>query len=232
MCFSAESSFVSTALLAVITYACIKKTTSKRQYPLICMLGLYTLMQLIEGFEWLAFQRDFFPKFFIPFASSYFFFVSYFVWPLGMPVCTYFMETVPARKKKLKILCIVAGLMVLGVITAKIINPEVPSAKIVNNSIQYSFHIFKGSDSISNSFTSPAPFGIIFVIIFFLSMLFSSLKGKWIPFFLTFVSYAIAAYFYSYAFTSVWCFFASAVAASAYILLDLNKMKDEETTNL
>lgn len=226
MCFSAESSFVSAGLLGIIAYASIKKVTSKKQYPLVAMLLFYTGMQIVEGFEWLALESNFFPSFFIPFGAFYFFFVSYFVWPLGMPISLTMVEPDPGRRKKLKGLCIVTSVLILGVMIAKIINPQPPTAQIVNHSIQYSFYLVNGAPQLPSILNNAAPFGVIFVIIFFLSILFSSLKGKWIPCFFTVTSFLLAAYMYNYAFTSVWCFFASTVAASVYILLERNPMQE------
>jgi hypothetical protein len=218
MCFSAEASFTSAGLLTALTYACTTQVTSKRQYPLIGILIVLVFMQLIEGFEWLAFRNDFFPAFFIPLGAYYFFFVVSVVWPLIIPTSLFLIEKDPRRQKILKGFVVAAVIIAIGAILLKINGPS-PTAEVVGRSIQYKFYLL---DSY--------PYGdliltVLSTVMILCPFLFSSEKAAWLFLLLTLITAAVTIYFYFHVYTSVWCFFST--VSTCAIFYHLYKVKQE-----
>lgn len=216
MCFSAESSFTSAALLAGISFAAAKQVRRKGQIPLVIIPFVFMLMQLSEGFSWLALQRGFYPSFWVPFGSYFFLFISHFYWVLIVPFIYACAETDPKRQKILKKIFYGVCAIAVGILALEIMAPRPPEIQIVQNSIQYTFSAFE-----------PYPLldrmkGPLLALIMIGPGFISTLPGRWILTAVVVGSYLIATAFYDYAFTSVWCFFGT--AASAAVLLMLNRM--------
>ena len=63
MCFSAEASFTSSAVLALIGYASIKAAPSKSKLFLAAIPCFFALQQFSEGIIWLNLRGDIAPSF-------------------------------------------------------------------------------------------------------------------------------------------------------------------------
>lgn len=213
MCFSAESSFTSATLLAGLSYASAIMAQSKRQYPLVIFPVVFTLMQLVEGFVWLASDHGFFPSIVLPIGAYFFLFISHFYWPLIVPFACFVAETNVRRKKILKGILIGVCLIELAVLGLEITAPAPPSINIVGHSIQYTFSTF-----------TPYPFlekikGFVLLIVLVGTAFVSSLPGRWAILITVAGSFFAAFYFYNYAFTSVWCFFATIVSVVVLVII-------------
>ncbi|MBX7066371.1 MAG: hypothetical protein K1X28_03990 [Parachlamydiales bacterium] len=213
MCFSAESSFTSAGLLAGLTYAAASFARSKRQYPLVLIPFIFTLMQLSEGFTWLAAEKNFYPNLFLPMGAYFFLFISHFYLLLISPLVCFSAETNLERRRILKYILIAVCIVLIGMLYLEIISPSPPTSKIVEHSIQYTFSTFE-----------PYPVfeaikGYILLALLAVPGMISTLPGRWMITAILVASFAIAWWYYAYAFTSVWCFFATVISAVVVVML-------------
>ncbi len=220
MCFSAESSFTSAALLAGLSFAAAKQVRRKGQIPLVFIPFVFMLMQLSEGFTWLALERNFYPSFLVPFGSYFFLFISHFYWTLIVPFIYMCAETDPKRKKILKSIFYGVCAVAAGILALEIMAPRPPESQIVQRSIQYTFSTFEAYPLLDRMK------GPLLALIMIGPAFISTLPGRWILTGIVVASYLIAMSFYDYAFTSVWCFFGT--AASVAVLWILHRMNRAE----
>ena len=107
MCFSATASFTAAAVLvpagALTTH---RAYTIDRRYLAIGVLPLlFGLQQFSEGMVWTGSARQA-PAIVAAFSLAYMFF-AWFLWPVWVPLATFFVE--PARRKPLYLLFVIAG---------------------------------------------------------------------------------------------------------------------------
>lgn len=103
MCFSAEASFITAAvLLPAGTYAMAKAGRSDPRYlPFATLPFLFGLQQLFEGLVWSAGQE------WVQTYSLAYMFFSWLAWPVWVPYSTYFLET--CRRRHLYLLMAILG---------------------------------------------------------------------------------------------------------------------------
>jgi hypothetical protein len=215
MCFSAEASFSSAALLAGISWACTTQITSKRQYALVVMPFLLAIMQGIEGFAWLGFHRQLLPGFFIPLAMFYFLVVTFFLWPIWSSASLLLLEKNNTRKKWLQRTLCLACLLDVVMFCYLWKYPDF-SVSVVNRSIQYLFFVryewFELTVKLLVSFLTIVPFFL------------SSVRGHWLTGIVALGSWIITAWLYSYAFVSIWCFLGTAASICVFRMLYLERV--------
>ena len=107
MCFSAEVSFASAAVLlpagAIAAHKASK--TNRRYLPIAVLPFLFGLQQLFEGFVWMGgswASEDMVRRF----SMAYMFF-SWLAWPVWVPYSTYFLE--PCRRRHVYLLFAILG---------------------------------------------------------------------------------------------------------------------------
>lgn len=217
MCFSASSSFTSSALLSLIAFAVTTQVKSKNQYPLAALPFIFASMQFVEGMVWSAYDYGFYPSVLIPFAGYFFFFVIYYVWPWILPLAFLMPETQPIRRKVLRYIFILS-LVVQGIIFILTIkNFHHPDVQIVNHSIQYAFDIMPNSISVVI-----LAFGLL---LYGIPALISSLRGTSILVLITVPAFIFSYITYYATFASVWCFFCAIASSAIFIVLYLNKSR-------
>lgn len=196
MCFSATASFVAGGVLSAAGVVTLTQAKSNREVPLASIPLLFGIQQLLEGAVWLSFDAPTLNEI-ATYAYSIF---SHVLWPVFVPFAVLLIETHPVRKNLLRLVWLV-GLGV-GSYLLYFILVEPVVAHVVNHSIAYhSPHLYPwatitlylaatcgscllSSDKIINAF------GVVLL-----------------------VSFAIAAWFYTETFFSVWCFFAAVLSA-------------------
>ena len=199
MCFSAAASFAAGGALSVAGGLTIAQVKKKTELPFASIPLLFGIQQVIEGAVWVSFG---FPVVNTVATYAYSMF-SHVLWPIFVPISVLLMETEPIRKKILSLFSFL-GLAVGGYLLYFIIVDPV-TAHIVNNSIAYhSPHLYT---YLIMALYLVATCGSCFV---------SSHKIINVFGVVLFVSFAIAAWFYTETFFSVWCFFAAVLSIIVY----------------
>lgn len=201
MCFSATASFVAGMALSATGVITLKKAKAKSQLPFAAIPLLFGMQQIIEGGVWLSFQQG------MPFlnqvATYVFVMLAYVVWPTFVPFSIGLLETDPHRRKILYAFQCIGSAVSLYLLYFIIQHPI--TSHVVNESIAY---------------TAPKQYGVLIVGLYMLatcgSGLFSSHRMINILGILATISFAVAYYFYTASFLSVWCFFAAILSIFIY----------------
>lgn len=213
MCFSAEASFTSAAVLSGIGYFSCKSVKHKNLLLLAMIPFLFALQQFSEGMIWLSFKFNQSDPYLLEFSKSMYLIFAFLVWPLFFPFSIYYAERDKFRKKILGIFSL-AGLFLSLYFLYYAFNNKI-SIYIVNYSIQYqllnSFNI--------NIWILTGLYTAIVLIPCFISSL--DLMW-WYGIFLVF-SWLISEHFYYENFTSIWCFFSAIISTFIFLILRANE---------
>lgn len=201
MCFSATASFTAGVVLSVIGVVTIKMTRRKEEIPFAMIPLLFGIQQFIEGALWLSFQFD---AQILNVSMTYMFTLfSHVLWPIFMPLSIGLIETVPWRKKVIRVFQITGaavGLYLLYFIIRFPITSEIKSHVIY---IFPHFHkplillLYIAATCVSAFFSSHRIVNIFGVMTLFL--------------------FIVAYWFYFVAFFSVWCFFSAILSVIIYL---------------
>jgi len=208
MCFSATASFSAAGVLGVLGYLNTKLIKRKKELFIALVPFVFAFQQLVEGSIWLAYAD---PQNFQGVASIakyLFLLVAIFIWPVWISLSLYTIEDNPARKKML------AGTLALGILYdclmlyEFITSSHLVGGSVVGHSIQYQLPSHPNVLYMSiYSITTILPFFI------------STFNKVWILGIFNIIGLYIANYFYTDAFISVWCFFATFMSIGLYFIL-------------
>ena len=199
MCFSAAASFAAGGALSVAGGLTIAHVKKKSELPFASIPLLFGVQQAIEGVVWVSFGSTVVNTV-ATYAYSMF---SHVLWPVFVPIAVLLMETEPIRKKILSLFSFL-GLGVGGYLLYYIIADPV-TAHVVNNSIAYhSPHLYV---YLIMALYLVATCGSCFVSSHRIINLFGTVL---------LISFAVAAWFYTETFFSVWCFFAGILSIIVY----------------
>jgi len=203
MCFSAEASFVSGAILTVGGAATLKQVRDPGQLPFATFPLIFALHQFIEGSLWLT-QSNSVPPDIVAFLSHAFPFIAYVVWPILMPFSIFRLEATPWRRKLL-LSCMTVGTGLSAFYLYYIAKGPV-TAVFVNQSIHYEFYF-------SFWTLSQWLYGFSIIVAAFLS------SHKWINVFGIglVIAYNIAKQFYLASYPSVFCYLAAWLSLIVYL---------------
>ena len=199
MCFSAAASFAAGGALSVAGGLTLTKVKQKSELPFASIPLLFGIQQAIEGAVWVSFGSPILNTI-ATYAYSMF---SHVLWPIFVPFSVLMIETDPARRKILRLFSFFGFAVGLYLLYFILVDPV--TAHIVGNSIAYhSPHLY-----------------VYLVMAFYLvatcgSCLVSSHKIINIFGVVLFISFAIAAWFFTETFFSVWCFFAAILSIIVY----------------
>jgi len=199
MCFSAAASFAAGGALSVVGGLTIAQVKKKAELPFASIPLLFGIQQAIEGAVWVSFGSPIVNTV-ATYAYSMF---SHVLWPIFVPFSVLMIETEPTRKKILWLFSF-TGLGV-GLYLLYFIIADPVTAHIVDSSIAYhSPHLY-----------------VYLVMALYLvatcgSCLVSSHRIINIFGVVLFVSFAIASWFFTETFFSVWCFFAAILSVIVY----------------
>ncbi len=214
MCFSAQASFLTSGLLLAIGCISVSKTKKNKHLLFATIPFIFALQQMIEGFNWVSLE-NFRPNLFgitivypIFFSYAYLFF-AYLLWPVYIPLSLAMIEKKKKVTSKMYVF-LFQGALSTGYLCFYIFNHNM-IGHIVNCSISYGF---APMTKIDMAFT---PFYFIATIAPFF---FSTVEYMWTIGVAAIVSAIVAAIFYSYAFTSVWCFFAAILSIMVVWLIE------------
>jgi hypothetical protein len=211
MCFSAEASFgMGTALIPAGIY-CVRKAwlrAGRAYLPLAAVPILFGVQQFCEGFVWIGWHQDN-PALMRPLALAFLFFALGF-WPFWIPLSATCLEERPRIRRVLAVLTLLSLVWLAALYGPVLLAPDKYLAiNVVHHSIQYDY------------FNAPMPQAIpqpLLRVLYFatvaIPMLVSSGRAPMIRWFgILFAGSAlVSAWIFSYAFASVWCFFAAALS--------------------
>lgn len=209
MCFSAPVSFLASGALTTLGVSSFFRAFSKNLKILSLAPIVFGIQQAMEGFQWLALKSGH-PNI----AAAYvFLFFAFPFWLVYVPLVVLLNEKHPKRIQWLFFsLGIVTSLFYFWVLLFNYVSVE-----IVGQSIQY---LMATSHSIIPS--------LFYILVVCGSLVtFKEKSVRWFGF-LVLLSAVISQFFYTTAFTSVWCFFAAILSLFTYFYI---RSKTQESKN-
>ena len=207
MCFSATASFSAGVVLTVIGIAALRKVQHPSQVMFAAIPLLFAAQQISEGALWVLLPANGNPDL-IKFLTYFFLFFAQVLWPLWVPVALLMVEKESTRKKGQKLLACIGVLVALYLGYCLLSFPV--QAEITEYHVYYTQHY-------------PAAFkvlgGLLYVIATIAPPFFSHIRKMWLLGVTVLVSYIISTVFYDHYVVSVWCFFASIISISVYIIM-------------
>lgn len=208
MCVSPEASFTAALVLAGMGYAAIREAPTKKLLLLALIPCIFAAQQFFEGVVWLELKNIISPSIWTNFAKYFYLLIAFGLWPIWIPFSLFFNET--DKFKKVFLFCI----LILGIITAFEILRWVPIWDVTANALKSRIR-YEGRD--------PFQIKAIYALIILIPCFLSSVRYMWVFGLLIAFSYLATEYFYTYSFTSVWCFFAAIMSASIYSIIKCNR---------
>lgn len=221
MCFSAEASFTASVVLAAVGTLTLRQVSSNKQILLAAIPLLFALQQFAEGILWLFLRNDLYPSFWAYVAQYFFLLFALVIWTTWIPLAVIVAERVSWRRWVMLPFLILGVAFSLGELYVMATN-EI-KATVVVNSIQYNVR-----DTSLYVYYYPALLSYFVAVL--LPVFLSSLKHLRIFGILAAIGISIAHYFYAYAFTSVWCFFAAFISLIIYKVIKDNRVENSFST--
>lgn len=222
MCFSAEASFTSAGVLAIIgtfTYREAKKENHLDNLSYLAVIPLmFALQQFFEGIVWVTMPPNYDYSLLHKIAVHGFLIFAGIFWPIWIPYTLYSLEEIPERKK---ILCLTLSLGIVVALSSAL------SMIVFGNEAQ----------EIAHNIAYPIPpnayehtlfpyfkigYGVIlgmYVIVTIGSSFISTIRYVWIFGVLASIGFIVAQVLYAKAFGSVWCFFAAIISIICYFIV-------------
>ena len=207
MCFSATASFGAGIVLSVIGTLSIRKVKSPNQILFASIPFVFAIQQFSEGILWVSLPN---PKYeSLQTISMYTFLVfAQILWPLWVPISIYILKKDEKWKRLLQV-CIV-----LGAITSIYLFYALLSFPVVAKIVEH--HIVYVQDY---PFSTHYYIATFYVLATIAPTFLSSVKRMWGLGILITISSIIAAFFYENYLVSIWCFFASIISSSVYLIV-------------
>ncbi len=219
MCFSANASFGAGIVLTFIGIGAIRKTQHPSQIPFACIPLIFAVQQITEGFLWLTLPNPNWIE--TQRVLTYLFLLfAQIIFPIWVPIAILFLEKESTRKNIQRIL-VVLGTLVSMYLTYCLFMFQI-QAKIISYHIAY-------EQNYPPAFKYAA--GILYVISTIIPPFFSHIKKMWLLGLTIFISYIITTIFYDNYLVSVWCFFASIISISVYIIMIEIRIKTVKVLN-
>jgi len=207
MCFSATASFGASVVLAAIGVASIKQVNHKSQVVFACIPLFFSVQQFLEGMVWVSFANPFNATL-NSYATYGFLIFAQIVWPLWIPFAMVMVEN-KRKRHKIQMLFVAVG-MAEAVYQIYALSTYHVHSQIIGHHVYYALANPGAMKYIE------APFYIAATII---STFFTSVKRMWIVGVAILISCLITVVFYDHYTVSVWCFFASAISISVYLIM-------------
>ncbi len=206
MCFSAEASFISGALLSVAGIVSVKKVKKKSQILFAAIPLFFAVQQITEGFLWLSLKHKIDDSWQQPTTYLFLIFAQVF-WPTWVPLSILFIEKDKKRKNTLRIVLVV-GILVTLCLAYRLLTQTI-SAQIIEHHVFYKLYT--------------PPFAVHLLAILYTTSIIlppfvSSIKKMKFIAIILFLSFIITKVFFDYYLVSVWCFFAALVSVAVFTI--------------
>ena len=203
MCFSATVSFTaSSVLLPAGVYSIAKAIKKDKRYLFVAFVPVFfAIQQAVEGIIWVYFGKGM-PASAKSWSYVYLLFV-FACWPFFIALCAYAIEN-NNRRRKMLYWFVLVGAFLSAASYLSIVTDFMPfDISVVAHSISYKYH-------------APAWLLVLFFIFYagssILPLLLSTVREMYLIGIMYFIALIASLVWYLYAFTSVWCFFAAAIA--------------------
>ena len=204
MCFSATASFSAGAFLLGLGTLTLKAARRPRELAFAAIPLLFAIQQLSEGVIWLTFRYEA-PLLNTVMTQLYSFF-SHVLWPVYVPIVVLLIEP-PGRCRQALLVFVAAGVAVGAYLLYFMIAFPIVSRPIGQH-IEY---------------VSPHFFAAVVMTLYLLSTTVSPMLSthRMVVVFgvLALLSFAVAYFFYTTWFISVWCFFAAILSVTVFFHL-------------
>lgn len=207
MCFSATASFSASVVLVGIGIASIKEVRHKSQIVFACIPLFFAIQQFNEGLVWVSFASPFNPELNL-YAKYGFLIFSQIIWPLWIPIAMVMIENKGERRKIQRVFVAIGITEALYQLYC-MLNYQA-HAEIMRHHIYY--HIDHPD---TFKYLEPA----FYVAAIIGSPFFTSIKRMWVVGLAILVSCLITVIFFQHYTVSVWCFFASIISISVYLIM-------------
>ena len=213
MCFSASASFTTAVILApVAALTLITAIRHDQRYLGFAVFPMFFgIQQALEGGLWLSIASG-------ATATTYryatgFLFFAYFFWPFWVPLSTYLVETKGSRKLIFLAFSVCGAALGLSLFIPLLFLDEPLPIQIIKHSINYN------SPLIWDGIVARTPIRVVYAIIVCTPMLLSSIKP--VRVFGALITLSVIGGFLvaSYAFTSIWCFFAALISCYVFFIV-------------
>jgi len=207
MCFSANASFGAGIVLSVIGVVSIKKVQHPSHILFASIPLLFAVQQITEGFLWVTLPN---PAYSLvqQLLTYIFLFFAQVLWPVWVPISILLLEKEYKRIKAQKVLVGVGVMVSLYFIFCLFWYPV--NAKIIG------LHVWYKQDY---SNTMGIIVGALYALATIAPQFFSHIKRMWMFGVSILISYIISAIFYEHFVVSVWCFFASIISVTVYLIM-------------
>ncbi|MBK7427959.1 MAG: hypothetical protein IPI60_13510 [Saprospiraceae bacterium] len=220
MCFSATASFSAGIILSTIGVVSVKKAESKSQLAFASIPIIFAIQQITEGILWLALTNPDFAFLKEPCTYIFLFFAQV-VWPFWVPYSILKLEKYYRKITGKRILKSIGAIVSLYLGYCLIVYPV--NASISGMHITYD-QAYPASLSLI--------VGLLYIIATIVPPFYSSFNRMWLLGVSILISYIITSVFYTDYVVSVWCFFASIISITVYvIILEMKKSKAKADIN-
>jgi hypothetical protein len=219
MCFSANASFAAAGALSVIGLLSVRAAAhNKKLIPLAMTPLIFGIQQACEGVVWITLNNGDTTSFLHTIGTYGFLFFASTWWPMWMPLTLYIAETIPKRKKLLRITVAIGTASAIMLFTSWLLYTT--GAEVVGHHIDYPvtnypFGITNTYIAQTISWIISAMYAIATITPFFIS----SIAYAWLAGIIIGAGLIIAYLFYLMAFPSVWCFFEAINSVLLYFLV-------------
>jgi hypothetical protein len=205
MCFSADASFTSGALLlpAGVYSVAVAARRNLRYLPLAATPLIFGIQQFCEGFVWMGLEHH--DHGMVKTASIAFLFFAMAFWPTWIPIGALVLE--PNRRKRLIFIALTLVGFFVGVggyVMTLLHYDEWLTVQIIGHSLYYNLSMIPGAQS-----TAGVIWRWSYMILVTIPLLISRERKLWILSVSIFASALISHLVYWHAFLSVWCFIAA-----------------------
>lgn len=215
MCFSAEASFITAAvLLPAGTYAMAKAGRSDPRYlPFATLPFLFGLQQLFEGLVWSAGQE------WVQTYSLAYMFFSWLAWPVWVPYSTYFLET--CRRRHVYLLMAILGGM-LGAL--QYVPYFAHEGWLVTQFLPYAIS-YNGTHLLD--YIVPREFTyLVYVLVIIAPLVSSSVRDVNVFGYLVSFVLVVTYFFLQYAYISMFCFGGAIMSLYIVLMIDRKSRSD------
>ena len=218
MCFSAEVSFVTAAVLIPVGLACLKQSIDiNKSYVAFALLPfLFGVQQLLEGIVWLTVADG---GFWLWSSVFIFLFFSHFLWLFWIPFSSFLTESNKLRRKLFFVMAI-GGLLFGGSLYVPLLlQPDWVAVSIQKYSVYYDVRLVYDEIMPRQILT------IIYALFILIPLLLSSDRYHKVLGMLVTISGLLTWAFFGLVFISVWCFFAAIISSYIFYQVALTKHK-------
>jgi hypothetical protein len=211
MCFSANASFVSSAVLGVVGVAALNKVKTSTQLPFAAIPLLFGIQQASEGILWVMLGDTSYVSYqHIP--TLVFLLFAQIIWPTWIPFSIMLVEKNEKRRKLLKVFTGV-GAITSGYLGYCLITYDV-HAEIAG----YHIHYFLDFPLVMVWLS-----GIVYFIATVIPPFASGERRMQFLGVTILISYIFSTLFYKEYLLSIWCFFAAFLSGLVYLIMDVLK---------